>query len=356
MGNLQLNLPPKHEDPIEQNDLIANLVEGVRILQRAVSSLKKNATASYTYPEYASLSSTERGLISKPVELCIGNLRNLVNASTFVDFETFYSKVYSVIPSSMVAEMTNAMDSYWNSRSKLFGDDDVTYEKIMKKFMDMSADMAEVPWYIESLVSGGGKIYDTVIKLLNKFTQSKHNTLDWDLFPIKPALLALLWAILLMELTAKYTRLCTRDEKARIAKISISIVLALFAGFTGYMHSGGYTGAPSVTSWVRTLYNARKLVEYDHPYYSNMIPEFVKFYDCSEFDDLAKSMQITAAKGLNMVYTFRVGDSFLENLLGSKICSEDVLKRTFKAVWPLPNTEESKKIYRLYTEDKIYNL
>ena len=67
-------------------------------------------------------------------------------------------------------------------------------------------------------------------------------------------------------------------------------------------------------------------------------------------------MQITAAKGLNMAYTFRVGDSLLENLSGTSVCSEEVLKNTLKSVWPLPNSYESKKIYRLYTENKIYYL
>lgn len=222
--------------------------------------------------------------------------------------------------------------------------------------MDFASDINSVPWFIESLASSGGKVYDVVVKLLNKFTESEHKTLDWDLFPIKPALLALLWSILLMELTAKYTNYCASFERARIAKMAISLVLAVFAGFTGYIHTGGYTGVPSVTSWMRTLYNSRKMVEKEYPYYATYIPEFLKFSDCSNFDNLTEYKQISAAKGLNMAYTFRVGDSFLENLSGNKSCSEDVLKRTLKSLWPLPMSYEANKIYKLYTEDKIYYL
>lgn len=366
MGELQFR-DPRHRDPL--TNLAEGLSETISDIGSFVSGLFKTETkqevkvstpvtrvsTSYAYPEYEYLYASERDLITSPVELCIGNLRSLVKLSYHVDFDTIYNRIYSFIPDVMVNEMTSSMDSYWNQRYKLF-DGDETYEEIMKKFMDMAADINSVPWFIESLASGGGKVYDVVVKLLNRFTNSEHKTLDWNLFPIKPALLALLWALLLMELTAKYTSSCTSFERERIAKMAISLVLALFAGFTGYVHTGGYTGVPSVTSWVRTLYNARKIIENDHPRYSSYIPEVLKFYDCSDFDYLTNSMQITAGKGLNMAYTFRVGDSFLENLSGNGTCTEEVLKRTLKSVWPLPMSYEAKKIYRLYTEYKIYYL
>lgn len=361
MGEMMFE-DPRHRDPLYK------IREGLAGLGKSISDLFKTETkettistsvtrtsSTYSYPEYEYLSSSERILITSPVELCIGNLRSLVKNSYHVDFDTIYNRIYSIIPDVMVNEMTSSMDSYWNQRYKLFNGNE-TYEEIMKKFMDMAADINSVPWFIESLASGGGKVYDVVVKLLNRFTSSEHKTLDWDLFPIKPALLALLWAFLLMELTAKYTSSCTSFERARIAKMAISLVLALFAGFTGYVHTGGYTGVPSVTSWVRTLYNSRKWVEKEHPYYASYIPDFLKFSDCSDFDYLTEYKQISAAKGLNMAYTFRVGDSFLDNLSGNGTCSEDVLKKTLKSVWPLPNSYESNKIYRLYTEDKIYYL
>ncbi len=357
----------KDKDPLTK--LAEGLSETISDIRSVVSGLIKTekkqkvkvitpvtpVSTSYAYPEYEYLYASERNLITSPVELCIGNLRSLVNTSYLVDFDTFYSRIYSIIPDVMVNEMTSSMDSYWYQRNKLF-DGDESYEEIMKKFMDMAADISNVPWFIESLASNGGKVYDVVIKLLNRFKGSEHKTLDWDLFPLKPALLALLWALFLMELTDKYTRSCVSFERARIAKMAISLVLALFAGFTGYVHTKGYTGVPSVTSWVRTLYNARKSIENERPYYSSYIPEFLKFYDCSEFDNLTSSMQMSAAKGLNMAYTFRVGDSFLEKLSGNGSCTEDVLKRTLKSVWPLPMSYEANKIYRLYTEDRIYYL
>ena len=356
MGELMLNKTPEHRDSIYET--ISEVVRGIKGLFKETeppSPPTDVIESTYVFPEFNCLLSSERDLISSPVELCIGNLRSLVKTNCLVDFDIVYNRIYTIIPNVMVEEISSSMDAYWNQRYKLFNGTE-TYEEILKKFMDFAADVNNVPWFIESLASGGGKVYDIVVKLLNKFTNSEHKTLDWDLFPIKPALLALLWAILLMELTAKYTNSCAGFERARIAKMTISLVLALFAGLTGYIHTGGYTGVPSVTSWVRTLYNSRKWIEKEHPYYATFIPDFLKFSDCSDFDDLTEYKQISAAKGLNMAYTFRVGDEFLENLSGNKLCSEGVLKNTLKSVWPLPMSYEANKIYRLYTEDKIYYL
>lgn len=348
---------PKQRDPITETFIrVKSVFSDLFFKEEPVISTSDRPTEpSFVFPEYSCLLSSERDLISSPVELCIGNLRSLVKTTCLVDFDNFYNRIYAIMPNVMVDEISSSMGAYWEQRHKLFNGDE-TYEEIMKKFMDFAADANNVPWFIESLASGGGKVYDVVVKLLNKFTDSEHNTLDWDLFPIKPALLALLWALLLMELTSKYTNSCVSFERARIAKMAISLVLALFAGLTGYIHTGGYTGVPSVTSWVRTLYNSRKWVEREHPYYATYIPDCLKFSDCSDFDYLTEYKQISAAKGLNMAYTFRVGDAFLENLSGNTSCSEEVLKNTIKSIWPLPMSYEANKIYRLYTEDKIYYL
>ena len=210
MGELQQYRDPKHRDPLTK--LAEGLSETISGIGSYVSGLFKTQKKGYAYPEYEYLYANERDLITSPVEQCIGNLRSLVKMSYHVDFDAIYNRIYSIIPDVMVNEMTSSMDSYWNQRNELFSGDE-TYEEIMKKFMDMAADINSVPWFIESLASAGGKVYDVVVKLLNKFTSSEHKTLDWNLFPIKPALLALLWALLLMELTAKYTNSCGPFER-----------------------------------------------------------------------------------------------------------------------------------------------
>lgn len=352
---------PRHEDPfskmaegaIEALSGIGSAIRGLFKTEEETVSAESSYTSSYAIPEYKYLSCTERNLITPSVETLISNLRSLVLESHIVGFDDVFSRIHAFIPQQLVSDFTSAMDSYWSKRP-FTGNE--TYEEILKRYMEFASDVNSIPWFIESLVSSGGKIFDVVVKLLNKFSSKTRDTLDWDIFPIKPVVLALLWAFLLMELTSKYTNSCASFEKERIAKLAISLVLALFAGFTGYVHSGGYTGVPPITSYVRTYYNARSWFQKEYPYYYNKVPSVLKFGNCEDFNNLTRSMQISAAKGINMVYTFRVGDSLLENLSGKGSISEDVVKQTLKSLWPLPMRGEAKKVYRLYTESKIYRL
>ena len=151
MGELHRH---KHRDPL--TNLAEGLSETISFVFGLFESKRKPESPPETrittlYPEFECLYQSERNLITSPVELCIGNLRSLVKNTYCVDFEAVYNRLYSIIPSSMVDEMTSSMDSYWNQRCKLF-DGDETYEEIMKTFMDFAADLNNVPWFIQPLI------------------------------------------------------------------------------------------------------------------------------------------------------------------------------------------------------------
>lgn len=352
---------PRHEGALskiaeETIETLSNFGNSLREMFKTKEITVSNEvqdSLSYAIPEYEFLSYSERSLITPSVEPLIANLRSLVLESDIVGFDDVFSRIHEFIPQSLVSDYTTAMDSYWSKRP-FTGNE--TYEEILKRYMEFASDVNSIPWFIDSIANGSVKIFNVIVKLLNKFSSKIRDTLDWDMFPIKPVVLALLWALLLMELTSKYTNSCASFEKERIAKLAISLVLALFAGFTGYVHSGGYTGVPPITSYIRTYYNARNWFQQEHPYYYEKLPSVLKFSNCEDFNNLTRTMQISAAKGINMVYTFRVGDSLLENLSGETVISEDVAKQTLKSLWPIPMTSEAKKVYQLYTETKIYNL
>lgn len=332
-------------------DNVTPTITNLSTITKPVSVVKENATPTtdiLDYPEFRCLSYSERHILSPSIEL-VGNLRSLVTTTSFVNSETVYNQLYLAIPNAMVTEMTSSMNYYWKLRNRVFGGD-ASYEMIMNTFMNCAADINNVPLSIVDNMISFGKGYDVVAKVINHIKKREYQTLDLDLFPIRPALLALLWALLLMELTAKYTNSCASFERERIAKLAMSLVLSLFAGFTGYIHTGG------VTSILRTFYDVRKSIEREHPSIAPYIPQFLKFSDCPDFDNLTRNKQISAMKGLNMAYTFRVGDSLLKNLSGNTVCTDTVIKETLKSVWPLPMADESKKMYRLYTGAKIYYL
>ena len=56
----------------------------------------------------------------------------------------------------------------------------------------------------------------------------------------------------------------------------------------------------------------------------------------------------------NMVYTFRIGDACLSKLTrGSSYLD---ITSIIRSAWPLPTDSDVTKMYRLYTENRIYNI
>jgi len=325
--------------------------EGLCIPQTQVSRIE-------IFPELSDLSYSERSLVSQPFEDVLQNIRSMVMKGCHVESETVYNQVFSLIPSSVVSELTSAMNSCQSLSSRLVRGDE-SYEEILRRYMECASDMNSfrnalgAPWIFDNL-QNASKLFDVIVKLINKFSSKAYNTIESDIIPLKPIALALLWALLLMRLTSKYTNSCADFERDKIARLSISLVLSLFAGFTGYVHSGGYTGVPSVTSWLRTFYMARTTFGREFPYFYHQIPHFLKFNECTNFNNLMRSQQKDAGQGMNMVYTFRVGDSLLKKLEGSKLISDDVIKSTLRSIWPLPSEYEAGRMYKLYTTDRLY--
>ena len=359
---------PRHEDPlskmaedaIEALSDIGSTIRGLFKTKEKTVSEEALCTSSYTIPELFDLSYSERDLITQPVEDVLQNVRSLVMKGYEVEFETIYNQVFSLVPSSLVSELSSVMSSCQQLSSRLIKGGE-SYEEIMKRYMECASDMNSfknalgAPWIFDNLQSVG-KIFDVIVKLINRFSSKAYHTIESDIIPLKPIALALLWALLLMRLSSKYTNSCADFEKERIARLSVSLVLSLFAGFTGYVHSGGYTGVPPITSWLRTYYTVRTTFERKYPYYYQKVPRLLKFNECSNFNNLMRTQQKDAGQGMNMVYTFRVGDSLLKNLEGNKLISDDVIRNTLKSVWPLPTEYEAGKMYKLYTTEGIYHI
>lgn len=348
------------EDAMEALSGIGSAIRGLFRTKEKTVSAETSFTPSYAIPELSDLSYSERNLITQPVEDVLQNVRSLVMSGYEVESETIYNQVFSLIPSSLVSDLSSVMISCQQLSSRLVKGGE-TYEGIMKRYMECASDLNSfrnalgAPWIFDNL-QNAGKIFDAIVKLINKFSSKAYHTIESDIIPLKPIALALLWALLLMRLSSKYTNSCVDFEREKIARLSVSLVLSLFAGFTGYVHSGGYTGLPPITSWLRTYYTVRTNFERNYPYYYQKVPRFLKFNECSNFNDLMRSQQKDAGQGMNMVYTFRVGDSLLKNLEGNKLISDDVIKGTLKSVWPLPSEYEAGRMYKLYTTDRIYHI
>lgn len=314
----------------------------------------------FPFPEYGELLYSERRLVTYQVEEYLKTIRDLMMAHQVIGYEMVYNRLCPLIPSTLLNPLMAQMEKCKNLSSRLINGDE-SYEDILKRYMNCASDLnsfksALVAPLIFDNLQTAGKVFDIIIKVINKFGSKSYNTVDSDIIPIKPIVLALLWALLLMRLTTKFTNSCADFEMERIARLSLSLVLSLFTGFTGYAHSGGYTGMPPITSWIKLFYVVRTEFEKEHPYYYSLVPSVLKFNECYDFNRLTKYQQKDAGQGMNMVYTFRVGDSLLRNLEGHTLVSEDVIKQTMRSIWPLPSEYEAKRMYEIYADNKIYYL
>ena len=289
--------------------------------------------------------------LKQKLSLYEDRFKSLVQKTRYRTREDVLTSLCINMPEPLVKEMVCTLKKYISENNSYASS---SYEEILKTFMGYSEKNENIPWAIAKYINAGSKLIDYCIGFVNKFTSSSHNTLDLKVVSMRPYALALIWAILMLEIVRKYTGSCVDDNLENIAKLSISLVLSLFAGFTGFMHSGGNVGGvSSPTKYLRLYYNVQKTIEEKYPYQYYKIPDSLKFKS-DNFESLISSLQISAGKGLSMAYTFRIGDIFIENLLDNTVVSDDVIERTFKSIWPVPSSYESQKMYRLYTESRIY--
>lgn len=307
--------------------------------------------------EQKGLTVEEIYLLDGPTIDFLSQVQDLIKSDN-LSCDVVYDKLYNNMPQEIVTTFTSAIKDFKDKLPDLFDDNksyEETYEEIMKRFMKYSANEKLNLTLI--ITDSRYKLINTFIKAINLFKEDKYSTIDEDVFPLRPVVLAMLWALLMMELVIKYTSSCADFELEHIAKISLSIVISIIIGVTGYMHSGGHIGSLiSPTIIINKCYKIQRSIEEHTPTLYNKIPGCLKFSNCEDFNSLIKEHQISTVRGLNMTYTFRVGDSLLHNLYGSKCLHDGIIKKIFTSLWPLPTEEEAKKMYQLYTDNKVYNL
>ena len=332
--------PPPPQDP----PVYGNYASVTRTQEKIVSSVKKE-------PVILVREETHPYELKQKLSLYEDRFQSLVQKTRYRTREDVFTSLCINMPEPLVTEMVCTLKKYISENNSYASS---SYEEIMKTFMGYSEKNENIPWDIAKYINAGSKLIDYCIGFVNKFTSASHDTLNLKVVSMRPYALALIWAILMLEIVRKYTGSCIDYDLEHIAKLSISLVLSLFAGFTGFMHSGGNVGGvSSPTKYLRLYYNVQKTIEENYPYQYYKIPDSLKFKS-DNFESLISSLQISAGKGLSMAYTFRIGDALIENLLNNSVVSSDVMERTFKSIWPVPSTYESQKMYRLYTEPRIY--
>lgn len=243
-----------------------------------------------------------------------------------VDYKELYENAPSVMVSKVVAFLPGSPDDV----------SDRTYEEIMRDDME----------YAKEVNNNYVKAVDLLLKVC----------IGWG--GIQRTSLCVLWANLLFELFSKFTSTITLDEKNRIARGGIALAIGTSIAIMQYFHKS----PAGITNYLRLLYegynNVRDRFNQRFPY---KIPDILRMESPrKEFAVMTDDEKTTVGQMLNMVYTFRIGDMYLD------VCSKSSTKTVFsdstildmidKGISPLPERNELEKIYKLYTDEKLYRL
>ena len=66
------------------------------------------------------------------------------------------------------------------------------------------------------------------------------------------------------------------------------------------------------------------------------------------------SKELAIGKAINMSYTFRIGDSFIEGMKNHTMLSDEVIRNFLNYLSPIPLEKEIKKLISLYVYNRIY--
>lgn len=311
--------------------------------------------------EYNYLSFQERLIVTPEVYSYFGNIKDLIGKPIDISAEQVFDVVYRTMPSVFVNSFTDCFLRNQSLRRGLMDEainsnGEITVEMILKFFMSYSANVERIGKFGNLDIPLSLKVWNKIVEKLQDWIPEKSDVLDdliVELIPVKPILLAALWAIMIVGLTEYYCKTDLADADLKeISKLVLSIVMSLLVGFTGYMHKGGVIGGvTSPTKYLRYAY-----MGYDAVKDTGLIPSNLRFPALDGFSNLSRELRVSTGEGLNMMYTFRVGDTMLVNLEEDKVVSGEAALSILKSLWPLPLMDQVNKMYRLYTERKIYSL
>ena len=167
------------------------------------------------------------------------------------------------------------------------------------------------------------------VKIINHYKEDKEEWFDWfgcsvkiertpiplidrETYVVKPFILAAIWLALDMSLEKQYHKKTENINFEVISRSILSFLISSMCGVTGYFHSGGVgLPFPNVTSYIKSYYDTQNSVKKFAPRLYNKIPKCLLFETPETFENLTKDKQISAGRGLSMLYTFRVGSAFL---------------------------------------------
>ena len=270
----------------------------------------------------------------------------------------FRERVVPIVPDEVANELAESEQILLIAQAYA---DTKTYEDIIKECMSMSKEI-NLPTEISKVLDGL-----TVLSKLEKWFNQTSNieesevTSDIEdsevflLRQIKPIMLAALWSAMLMALVIKKIGSIDEFQKKDIAKFVIALVGSIVSGIASFAHSGGRVcGFKSPTKYAQKYASYLSQLREVKPYLYSKIPKELVFEN-KNFEKMNKYEQASVQQGLNMAYTFRIGDNLLTIMQSKNNFGTNVLNKLVNSIWPLPTENEADRMYRLYcANEKLY--
>lgn len=209
----------------------------------------------------------------------------------------------------------------------------MTYEEMLKHFMNIacnvdtplsrSMEIAKIDKYF-----GERMVYNSVCS-------------------INSGTLAVIWSALILSIYGKYVSEVDSYNLSKAIKCGIAFSMGVGVLLLQYEHKS--SGSP--TNYLRKLSNIYykfRSRQASLPDILNMDRMKMSISEASSYDKMRMGQLF------NMVYTFRIGDACLSKLTrGSSYLD---ITSIIRSAWPLPTDSDVTKMYRLYTENRIYNI
>lgn len=226
-----------------------------------------------------------------------------------------------------------------------------TYEEILKFYMEKSADVSSLAY-----VDGMSAFTKVVIKIYNKVSNNTISEYD-DVLHTQTIALSIIWGAMMFSLIKKASSDPVSSEKTIVSRSVVSIAVALLQVMHREMPVWKYIGViykayTTVGDWSRnhpTLYKVLFPSIYidtaRYPLWHKDIEKHIGYGD---------SKELAIGKAINMSYTFRIGDSFIEGMKNHTMLNDEVIRNFQNYLCPIPRDKEIKKLISLYVYDSIY--
>lgn len=256
-----------------------------------------------------------------------------------IAFSTYwFNKIYVQVPDSLCVSYNEVLERF---RIRFANGDagSMTYEEILKLYMDLAADASVLGWV------------DAINGLISFFTK-----ISIPIPNTQTIALSMIWASMIYDLESKKSSAPYGEEKNKIAKTCI--------GLLGFASQIFHRETP-LWSWIGKVYKSFAMAgDYikESPYlYRKLFPN--KYIDIKRFPNWHRELdkhvnrddKVSIGQAFNICYTFRVGDIYLRSVLNSSSYFDDKLKqRLIDSLSPVPRERDLMRIFDLYTKPYIY--